>query len=92
MSLILNAGSAPAGTGWELLAIAACAIGGVSLFGYEGSYIGLFAGLLTMQVIENGIVIVGVSSYTQTIAVGLILLSAMILEVRRRKWLNLESL
>lgn len=92
VSLILNAGSAPAGTGWELLAIAACAIGGVSLFGYEGSYIGLFAGLLTMQVIENGIVVVGVSSYTQTIAVGIILLSAMVMEVRRRRWLNLESL
>lgn len=92
VSLILNAGSAPAGTGWELLAIAACAIGGVSLFGYEGSYIGLFAGLLTMQVIQNGIVVIGVSSYTQTIAVGIILLTAMILEVRRRKWLNLESL
>lgn len=92
VSLILNGGSAMVGTGWELLAIAACAIGGVSLFGYEGSFIGLFCGLLTMQVIQNGIVVIGVSSYTQTIVIGIILLASMVMEVRRRRWLNMESL
>lgn len=92
VSLILNAGVATAGTGWELVAIAACAIGGVSLFGYEGSFFGLFCGLLVMQVIQNGIVIIGISSYAQNVVVGGILLVSMILEVRRRKFLNLESL
>jgi ribose transport system permease protein len=91
VSLILNAGVPTAGMGWELIAIAACAIGGVSLFGYEGSMFGLFCGLLTLQVIQNGIVIVGVSPYTQTVVVGGILLAAMVIEVRRRRWMNMET-
>lgn len=92
VSLILNAGVATVGTGWELIAITACAIGGVSLFGYEGSFIGLFCGLFTLQAIQNGIVIIGINPYSQTVVVGAILLVAMVLEIRRRKWLNLESL
>jgi ribose transport system permease protein len=91
VSLIINSGIATTGTGWELIAVAACAIGGVSLFGYEGSFVGLFLGLLTLQVIQNGIVVIGISPYTQNITIGLILLVSMIFEVRRRRWLNLES-
>lgn len=92
VSLILNAGVSSAGTGWELITITACAIGGVSLFGYEGSFIGLFCGLLVLQVIQNGIVIIGVNPYSQSVVIGGILLVAMIMEIRRRRWLNLESL
>lgn len=92
LSLIINSGNATVGTGWELVAVAACAIGGVSLFGYQGSMVGLFAGLLVLQIISNGIVVIGVSPYTQNILIGLILLAAMGLEVRRRRWLNLERI
>jgi len=92
VSLIMNAGVSTIGTGWELIAVTACAIGGVSLFGYEGSFIGLFCGLLTLQVIQNGIVLIGVNPYSQNVVVGGILLIAMVLEIRRRRWLNLESL
>jgi ribose transport system permease protein len=92
VSMMLDSGVPSAGTGWELIIIAGCAIGGISLFGYEGSFFGLFCGLLTMQVIQNGIVVIGVSPYSQTVVIGGILLVAMILEVRRRRWLNLEYL
>jgi ribose transport system permease protein len=91
LSLIINSGNATVGIGWELIAVAACAIGGISLFGYEGSMVGLFCGLLVLQIIQNGIVLVGISPYTQQIVIGIILLSAMIVEVRRRRWLNMDS-
>lgn len=92
LSLIINSGNATVGTGWELVAVAACAIGGVSLFGYEGSTVGLFVGLFVLQIIQNGIVVVGISPYTQQIVIGVILLSAMVVEVKRRRWLNLERI
>jgi ribose transport system permease protein len=92
LSLIINSGNATVGTGWELVAVAACAIGGVSLFGYQGSMFGLFVGLFVLQIIQNGIVVIGVSAYTQNIFIGFVLLLSMIVEVRRRQWLNLEKI
>ena len=92
VSLVISSGTPTIGQGWELNAIAACAIGGISLFGYEGSFVGLFCGLLTLQIIQNGIVIIGISPYAQTIVIGVILLGSMIMEIRRRRWLNLESI
>jgi ribose transport system permease protein len=92
LSLIINSGNATVGTGWELVAVAACAIGGVSLFGYEGSTVGLFVCLFVLQIIQNGIVVVGISPYTQQIVIGVILLAAMVVEVKRRRWLNLERI
>lgn len=91
-TMMLGAGAPTLGTGWELIAITACAIGGVSLFGYTGNMIGLFLGLFTLQIIQNGIIVIGISSYFQTVVVGAILLGAMVLEVRRRKTLNLERI
>lgn len=91
-SMMLSAGVPTLGTGWELVAITACAIGGVSLFGYTGNMFGLFAGLFTLQIIQNGIIVIGISSYFQTVIVGAILLGAIVLEVKRRKTLNLERI
>lgn len=88
----LIAAQPSAGTGWELMAITACAIGGVSLFGYEGSMLGMFLGVLTMQVIINGMVVIGLSPYLQTGVTGVILLSAMALDMYRRdKMLIMEK-
>lgn len=92
LSCMLNSGVPTAGTGWELTAITACAIGGVSLFGYEGSMFGLFCGLALLQVLQNGILMIGVSPYLQVVVVGIVLLISMILDVRRRAYLNLEKL
>lgn len=92
VSLILNAGIATVGSGWELTAITACVIGGISLFGYHGSFVGLGIGLLILQVLQNGIIMIGVSPYVQNIVIGTLLLLAMISEVQRRKYFNLDSL
>lgn len=91
VTCILGAGQPTAGMGWELIAIAGCAIGGVSLFGYEGSMYGLLVGLITLQVISNGIVTVGIPVYWQNIVIGGILLSSMVLDVKRRQVMNIEA-
>jgi len=91
ITCILGAGQATAGTGYELIAITGCAIGGISLFGYHGSMIGLFLGLLTVQIISNGMIVVGVPPYMQSVVVGGILLVSMIVDVRRRTLLNIEQ-
>lgn len=92
ISFMMNAGAPTTGSGWEFTAITACAIGGVSLFGYEGNMFGLFCGLAVIQVIQNGIVMLGVSPYLQSVVVGAILLGAMVVDVKRRTYLNLDSI
>lgn len=92
IACLMNAGSPTVGSGWEFAAITACAIGGVSLFGYYGNMFGLFCGLALVQVINNGIVLIGVNPYLQNVVVGLLLLAAMYLDVKRRTYLNLDKI
>jgi ribose transport system permease protein len=91
ISFVINAGSPTVGVGWEFTAITACAIGGVSLFGYHGTIFGLFCGLMVVQIIQNGIVMMGVNPYSQGIVVGAILLAAMVVDVKRRTYLDLDK-
>ena len=92
LSFVLNGGHPNVGTGWEFAAITACAIGGVSLMGYEGSIPGILFGLLFVYALQSGIVVVGVSVFLQNVVVGLTLLVAITMDVRRRSYLNLEKL
>jgi ribose transport system permease protein len=92
LACMSNAGSPTGGSGWEFTAITACAIGGVSLFGYHGDMFGLFCGLLVIQVIQNGIILIGVNAYLQQVVVGAILLIAMYVDIRRRSYLDLETI
>jgi ribose transport system permease protein len=77
------------GQGWEFQALAACAIGGVSIFGFEGSLVGAFLGLAVMQVLSNGLVAIGMSPYLQMMAIGVALSLAMFLDARRKVKLDL---
>lgn len=76
---------ADAGKGMELDAIAATVIGGTSLFGGEGSVIGVLIGATVMGVIRNGLVLMQVSSYWQDLIIGAIIVLAAILDVVRRR-------
>jgi len=87
MSRIIT-GQANIGLGWELNAITAAAIGGVSLFGYEGSIIGVFLGVLLIQVIQNGLVVIGGSPYLQSVEVGIVLVVTAVFDVQRRRQLD----
>jgi ribose transport system permease protein len=72
----LNAGIPTAGTGYELNAIAACVIGGASLFGAKGGAFGAAAGALIVGTLNNGGNLLAVNSfYLQIIIGGLILVA-----------------
>ena len=73
------------GIGWEFIAIAACAMGGVSLVGGRGSMIGVLLGVLTMGVIYNVISLLNINVNYQNIFVGLFLAFAVIFDVIRRE-------
>ena len=73
------------GNGYEMDAIAAAAIGGVSLDGGEGSVLGMFLGAIILGVINNGMVMVGFDSYWQMVAKGVIIILAVGIDVYRKK-------
>jgi putative xylitol transport system permease protein len=70
---------------YELDAIAAVVIGGTSLSGGQGSMIGTLFGALLIGVINNGLNLLGVSSYYQQVAKGLIIVLAVLIDVSRKK-------
>jgi ribose transport system permease protein len=81
----LNVGQPEIGVGWELDVIAAVVIGGTSLFGGAGTVTGTFLGLLIMQVVRSGLVVTGVNTHWQTVAVGVIMVTAVWVDLLRRK-------
>jgi ribose transport system permease protein len=83
------AGNSEIGAGWELSAIAASAIGGVSLFGHDGSFIGMFLGVMALQIIQNGLIVIGVSPYLNTVVVGIILVLTAAIDWQRKTTLDL---
>ncbi|MCP4403438.1 MAG: ABC transporter permease [bacterium] len=70
------------GSGYELQAIAACVIGGIAMFGGSGSVLQVFLGAFILTVIRNGLVLLGVSAYLQNASLGLIILIAVIINVK----------
>lgn len=84
MSRIIT-GQPTIGLGWELNVIAAVVIGGVSLWGGSGTIAGAIIGLMIMQVVNTGLIIVNVDPYWQTVAVGAIMILAVFLDLLRRK-------
>ncbi|PBP67614.1 sugar ABC transporter permease, partial [Pseudomonas syringae] len=74
-----------AGMSYELDAIAAVVIGGTSLSGGTGSIVGTLFGALLIGVINNGLNLLGVSSYYQQVAKGLIIVFAVLIDVWRKK-------
>ncbi|WP_428377402.1 ABC transporter permease [Lichenicoccus sp.] len=75
-----TAGIANTGTGYELNAIAAAVIGGISLMGGRGSLIGTIFGFLIIGVLDNGLNIINVSPFYQLIVKGLIIIGAVFVD------------
>jgi ribose transport system permease protein len=78
-------GNPTIGIQWEMNVIAGVVIGGVSLFGGSGSILGAVIGLLIMAVVNNGLVVVKVDPYWQTVAIGMIMIAAVAIDILRRK-------
>jgi len=74
-----------AGSGYELDAIAAAVMGGTSLSGGEGSIIGTVVGALLMSVLRNGLNLLNVQSYYQQLAIGTVIVLAVIIDKLRKE-------
>ncbi|HLX11654.1 MAG TPA: ABC transporter permease [Bacteroidota bacterium] len=78
-------GQSTAGLGYELDVIAAAVIGGVSLSGGRGSILGAMVGSVLMGVLRNGLVLLNVSEYWQQVAIGLVILLAVVLDRKTKR-------
>jgi|BioPla2DNA2_1021312.scaffolds.fasta_scaffold00953_7 putative multiple sugar transport system permease protein len=77
----LNSATPTAGDGFELDAIAACFIGGASASGGVGTIIGAIIGGFIMGILNNGMSIMGISTFWQSIVKGLVLIAAVAFDV-----------
>lgn len=75
------------GVGLELLVITAVIIGGAALFGGSGTMLGTVIGVLLIATLQNVLVLAGVSSFWQTIVIGVVIIASVALDtlVRRRR-------
>lgn len=71
------------GNMYELDAIAACVVGGVSTAGGVGTVPGILAGVLIFGVINYGLTFIGVNPYWQLIIKGLIIVAAVAFDIRK---------
>jgi ribose transport system permease protein len=83
---LVHSGQPNYGIGLELNAIAACVIGGASLFGGVGTIGGTLIGAFLMTVITNGAVLLNLTQYYQQVIIGVIIwLAVWWDQVRRRR-------
>ncbi|MEX3940789.1 ABC transporter permease [Paraburkholderia sp. BR10937] len=87
LSSQLTSAGPTAGTSYELTAIAAVVIGGASLMGGTGNIRGTLLGAFVIGFLSDGLVIIGISSYWQTVFTGAVIVLAVLLnaiQYRRR--------
>jgi len=80
----VHSGQPNYGIGLELDVIAACVIGGASLFGGQGTIGGTIIGALLMGVIRNGAVLLNITQYYQMVVIGVIIWLAVWWDQLRR--------
>ena len=80
----MGSASCQAGTGWELRVITAVILGGASLKGGAGTVLGTFLGVLLMALITNALTLLGVDIYWQQFVVGVVLISAVVIDTLGR--------
>ena len=81
----LNSAQPIAGMMYELDAIAATVIGGTSLMGGQGTLAGTLVGALIMGVLRNGLNLLGVSSFLQQIVIGVVIVSAVLVDTMLKR-------
>jgi len=85
MTARLGVAAPTAGNAYELDVIAAAVVGGTSLSGGEGTILGVLIGAAIMQVLRNGLVLVGVSAYWLQAVQGLVIVVAIMLDQLRKR-------
>ncbi|MBY8909934.1 ABC transporter permease [Salinicoccus roseus] len=79
----LDSAQPTAGETYELDAIAAVVLGGTSLMGGKGRIIGTLIGVLIIGVLNNGLNLIGVSSFYQQIIKGLVIVVAVLIDRKK---------
>ena len=73
------------GQGLELIVISAVIIGGTALFGGSGTMLGTLIGVVLIGVLQNILVLSGLSSFWQTLVVGVVVILAVALDSYLRR-------
>jgi ribose transport system permease protein len=81
----MGSASVSAGLGAELRVVSAVVIGGASLSGGEGSILGALFGVLLMNLISNGLNLLGINVYWQNIVIGGVLIIAVAADALSRR-------
>ncbi len=68
------------GTSYELNAIAVVVLGGTSLSGGRGSIFGTIVGSFVIGVLNNGMVLIGLSDFVQTAITGFVIIAAVVID------------
>ncbi len=76
-------GIATLGNNYELDAIAAATIGGTSHTGGIGTVPGIIAGILILGILNNGLLLLGISPYLQQVIKGIIIVGAVVFDMRK---------
>ncbi|TYR79387.1 ribose ABC transporter permease [Priestia megaterium] len=79
----LNSAQPTAGTSYELDAIAAVVLGGTSLTGGKGRIVGTLIGALIIGTLNNGLNLLGVSSFYQMVVKGVVILIAVLIDRKK---------
>lgn len=89
MASQLKSGAPTYGVMYELYVIAAVVVGGTSLSGGEGKILGTLIGAFIIAVIQNGMNLTNVESYTQKVVLGLVILGAVLIDrLKQQGWLS----
>ena len=77
----LTSANPTAGVNYEMDAISACIVGGVSAYGGSGTVFGMVVGACLIGVINIGMSIMGIDANWQKIVKGIVLLAAVVFEI-----------
>lgn len=75
-----NAGQPNSATGLELESVIAAVLGGTLMSGGKGSVLGTILGVLVLGVLNNGMILLGISQFYQFVAKGVLLIIAVLLQ------------
>jgi ribose transport system permease protein len=81
----ISQGGPNEGAGYELNAVAACAIGGTSLAGGKGTMIGTLIGALILGMLDNLLGLKGVNSNLQLVVKGFLIIIAVFMQADKKK-------
>jgi ribose transport system permease protein len=85
MTARLGVAAPTAADGYEIEIIVAAVVGGTSLFGGEGSILGVLLGAAFMQLLRSGLVLLGFPADWRTVAYGAMILVVLLLDYWRRR-------